>query len=181
MRPTPAVPSLGALFSGFLSVGLCGFGGALPWARRMVVERRRWLTAGEFTEMLGLCQFLPGPNTVNLSVALGARFHGAIGSLAAILGLLAAPMAIVLTLGAVYGRFDQVPAVRHLFVGLAAAASALALATALRIAAPLRRRPVGIAVAALTFAAIAVLRAPLPAVLVLMLPLSLLLGRWRRR
>lgn len=181
MRPTPVVPSLGALFAGFLSVGLCGFGGTLPWARRMVVQQRRWLTAGEFTELLGLCQFLPGPNVINLSVALGARYHGAAGSLAAFSGLLSAPMAIVLTLGAIYGRFDQLPAVRHMFAGLAAAAAALVLSTALRIAAPLRRRPAAIAVAALTFAAIAVLRAPLPAVLALMLPLSLLLGRWGRR
>jgi chromate transporter len=177
MRDTPAVPSLGALFLGFLSIGLCGFGGTLPWARRIVVERRRWLTAAEFTELLGLCQFLPGPNVINLSVALGARFQGAAGSAAAFSGLMSAPMAIVLALGVVYGKFGQLPVVQHLFIGLGAAASALVLATALRIAAPLRRRSIGIAIATITFAAIAVLRVPLPAVLLIMIPVSVILHR----
>jgi chromate transporter len=42
----------------------------------MIVERRRWLTDPEFVELLGLCQFLPGRNIINLSVALGMKFRG---------------------------------------------------------------------------------------------------------
>jgi chromate transporter len=68
--------------------------------------------------------------------------------------------------------------VRHAFAGLAAAASALVLANALRIAAPLRARPFGIAVALATFVAIAVLRLPLPPVLPAMVAMSTLLV-WR--
>ncbi|MEI9900237.1 MAG: chromate transporter [Hyphomicrobium sp.] len=51
----------------------------LPLARRMIVEERRWLTPIEFTELLGLCQFLPGGNIINLSVAIGTRFCGVPG------------------------------------------------------------------------------------------------------
>jgi chromate transporter len=36
----------------------------------MVLERRRWLSGAEFTELLSLCQFLPGGNIINLSVAI---------------------------------------------------------------------------------------------------------------
>ncbi|MBV8576720.1 MAG: chromate transporter, partial [Acetobacteraceae bacterium] len=97
-------PTIGALFSGFFSTGISGFGGTLPWARRMLVEQRRWLTGPEFTDTLALCQFLPGPNVVNLSIAVGARFQGAAGALAAITGLLAAPVAIVIVLGVIYAR-----------------------------------------------------------------------------
>ena len=64
--PTPA-----ELFRGFSRVGLSGFGGVLPWARRLLVDTERWLTAEEFNVLLGLCQFLPGPNVVNLAVAVG--------------------------------------------------------------------------------------------------------------
>ncbi|MBV9735568.1 MAG: chromate transporter [Acidisphaera sp.] len=173
--------SLSGLFGGFFSIGLSGFGGVLPWARRMIVEQRRWLTGAEFTDLLALCQFLPGPNTVNLSVALGARFHGARGAVLAFLGLMAAPMAIVIGLGVVYGRFAGVPAVQHGFQGLAAAASGLVIATALKIAAPLRRDPPGLAVAALAFLAIAVLRLPLLPALVVLVPASVLLAAARRR
>lgn len=177
MPDTPAPPTLRDLFFGFLTVGLCGFGGTLPWARRMAVEQRRWITPAEFTDMMGLCQFLPGGNILNLTVALGARFQGAAGSAAAFFGLIAAPMTIVLALGAVYGRYSELPAVHAAFDALAAAATALVLATALKIAAPLRTRWLDIAVAVVTFAGIAVVRWPLPLVLVIVAPLSILLPR----
>jgi len=177
MLDAPAPPTLHGLFFGFLTVGICGFGGTGPWARRMVVEQRRWLTAAEFADMLGLCQFLPGGNILNLTVALGARFHGVAGSAAAFFGLMAAPMTIVLALGVVYGRYGGLPAVHAAFDGLAAAATALVLATALKIAAPLRSRPLGIAIAVVTFAGVAVLRWPLPLVLVIAAPLSILIAQ----
>jgi chromate transporter len=86
-RPDPTVIEL---FAGFFVVGICGFGGVLPWARRMIVEQRRWLTPAEFTEMLGLCQFLPGGNIMNVTIVLGSRFRGIPGALACFLGLMTA-------------------------------------------------------------------------------------------
>jgi hypothetical protein len=83
MPDPPPSPTLPRLFLGFLSVGICGFGGVLPWARRMVVEQKRWLTAAEFTDMLGLCQFLPGESggggrdrRAAAAVATRAACHG---------------------------------------------------------------------------------------------------------
>jgi chromate transporter len=171
-------PSLAALFLGFFTVGVYGFGGVLPWARRMVVEQKRWLTAGEFTDMLGLCQFLPGGNIMNVTIALGARFHGIAGAVAAFLGLMTGPVAIVIGLGVIYDRYAELPMVRHGFAALAAAAAALVLANALKIAAPLRSRPLGLAIAAVTFVAIAVLRLPLPWALPTLAALSTVL-LWR--
>src|ERR1700755_411962 len=116
-------PSVFDLFAGFFIVGICGFRGVLPWARWMIVDRRRWLTPAEFTDMLGLCQFLPGGNIMNVTIALGARFRGAAGAVAAILGLMTAPVAIVICLGAVYDQYAAYPPVRRAFVALAAAAA----------------------------------------------------------
>ena len=73
---TPQVPSLAALFVAFATASLSGFGGVLPWARRMIVERRRWMTADEFNDAYALCNFLPGPNVVNFSVVFGSRIAG---------------------------------------------------------------------------------------------------------
>lgn len=165
------------LFGGFLMLGLTGFGGVLPLARRMMVERRRWLTAGEFTDLLGLCQFLPGGNIINMSVAVGLRFRGVAGALAAIVGLIAAPTAVVIVLGLVYDRFQDDPRIRHLFAGLAAAAAGLLVATAVKIALPLARRPLGIAVAALCFIAIGLLHLPLLPTMLTLAPVSVLLAR----
>lgn len=164
--------SLRELFAGFFSVGIIGFGGVLPWIRRMVVEQRGWLTAAEFTDMLALCQFLPGPNVCNLAVCLGARDRGVRGAVVAVVGLLAAPVVIVIGLGIVFDRFSGNPVVARALAGLASAAAALVLATALRIAGPLLGRRLGMTVAAVTFVAVAVLRLPLLPTLLLLVPIS---------
>jgi chromate transporter len=168
-------PTVTELFVGFLVLGLTGFGGVLPLARRMLVEQRRWLSATEFTELLGLCQFLPGGNIINLSVAVGMRFRGWRGALASICGLILAPTAIVIALGVVYERFAANPYVAHAFLGLAASAAGLLISLALRTVSPLRRRPVALAIAAVTVVAIAVARLPLVPVMLGLAVVSILL------
>ena len=81
---------LGALFTAFLTISLCGVGGGsgLIWARRITVETRRWVTDGEFGDIVSLCQFMPGPNIIGLAVCVGAKMRGAIGAIAAICGFL---------------------------------------------------------------------------------------------
>src|ERR1044072_3062839 len=98
-QPPPAVPNLFDLFVAFALISLCGFGGGLGWPRRMLVEERKWMTAGEFNDAYALCQFLPGPNVVNLSVVFGRRIRGPLGAAVALLGLLGAPF-VMLTVSA---------------------------------------------------------------------------------
>lgn len=166
-------PTVGEIFSGFLGLGMISFGGALPLARRAIVERRRWLTAAEFTDLLGLCQFLPGGNVINLSVAIGMRFRGLRGALAGLLGLIAVPSMFVIALGVLYEHTQNDPQIRHLFAGLAAAAAGLLVAMAVKILLPLRRRPIAAAIAALGFVAIAILRLPLLPTMLVLTPLSI--------
>ncbi len=175
--PTP--PRTAAVFAGFFSVGIIGFGGVLPLARRMVVEERRWMSGKEFTDILALCQFLPGGNVINLAAAVGFRFRGWPGALAGLAGLMCAPCAIVIALGLVYARFQAEPAVRHAFAGLAAAAGGLIVAMAVKIAAPLRRDLMAAGLALLTFVAIAVLRVPMLAAMAVMAPVGIAVA-WRR-
>ena len=53
-------------------------------------------TCADVADLLGLGQFLPGPNVINLSVIVGKRHRGVAGAIVAPLGLLAGPLAIVL-------------------------------------------------------------------------------------
>jgi chromate transporter len=174
----PEAPTVAEIFFGFFMIGVRGFGGVLPWARRTMVEERKWLTAAEFAEVLSLCQFLPGGNIINVSVAVGSRFRGAAGAVAALLGLMLAPVAIVIGLGAIYDQFAEQPTVRRAFAALAAAASAFVLAASLKIAAPLRTRVLAIAVTVVTFIAIAVVRLPLPLAMPVLAVASILV-LWR--
>ena len=175
--PDAPHPTHAALFGGFFGIGMLGFGGVLPWARRMVVDQRAWLDGAEFVDLLALCQFLPGPNIVNMAVALGQRYRGSTGSLAAVVGLLAAPTAIVLALGGLYGEYGHIPAVARAFTGLAAAASALVVVMAVRVARPLGLYSAGIVMAVVTFIVIAVLRAPLLPAMLVLAPISVAVCR----
>jgi len=172
--------SLSALFFGFLKVGLSGFGGVMPFARRMIVEQRRWLTEAEFLDVLSLSQFLPGPNIVNVSVIIGRRFQGVAGSIAATGGLMLMPLVIVLALATIYGQVAQIDAVRNALNAMSAAASGLILSTALKLARPIGSVAWQIGVCAAVFVAIALLRAPLLWVLIVICPVSFAIA-WRIR
>lgn len=171
--PVRAIPTCRQLFLGFLGLGMTAFGGALPLAHRMIVERHGWLNKEEFVELLGLCQFLPGGNIINLSVALGMRFRGVRGALASILGLIAVPSVVVILLGILYQHYQSDPHIKHLFAGLAAAAAGLLIQMAVKIALPLRNNFVLATVAAACFVAIALLRIPLVWTMLVMTPISI--------
>lgn len=169
------IPTSRELFLGFLGLGMTAFGGALPLAHRMVVERRRWLNQAEFVELLGLCQFLPGGNIINLSVALGMRFRGVRGALSAITGLIAVPSMVVILLGILYQHYQYDPSIKHLFAGLAAAAAGLLIQMAVKIALPLRKNLVLAGLATICFIAIAWLRIPLLWTMLVMTPVSVVI------
>jgi chromate transporter len=98
-----AVP-LAALFTGFLAVSLCGVGGGggVVWARRIAVEKRRWISDREFADIVSLCQFMPGPNIVGIAVCVGAKMRGTIGTITAVSGFLVIPWAIGLSVGLMF-------------------------------------------------------------------------------
>ena len=176
-----APPTPRDLCLAFLSIAMSGFGGVLPWARRMLVERRGWLTDDDFNETLSLCQSLPGPNIVNMSIVIGSRFAGAKGAAAAFSGLVLTPVAIVIVLGMLYGRFGGVEQLRGAITGIGSAAAGLVVATAAKMAEPLlRRRPLlATPFIVLAFVGVGLLHYPLPWVLLGLAPISVALV-WRR-
>jgi chromate transporter len=183
-------PTIGELFLAFATMSLSGFGGVLAWARRVMVERRRWFTAEQFNEAFALCAFLPGGNMVNFAVIFGARMRGPLGALAAVAGLLGPPMMLIIMVGALYAQFGDLPALRRMLTGVAAAAAGLMLATVAKMARPLFKGPlkgravVAPLIALATFVAIGVLHWPLPLVLLAIVPVSIAAafvntGTWR--
>ncbi len=180
--PSPPVPTLLEIFRAFALISLCGFGGVLAWSRRMLVDERKWMTAREFSEAYALCQFLPGPNVVNLSVVFGRRIRGVIGAAVALAGLLGPPFVIVSLVGLAYAWFGEIAALQRMLIGIAAAAAGLVMATCAKMAIPLFKDRFGVAplIALATFATIGVLRWPLPWTLAVLAPLSIAIA-WVRR
>jgi chromate transporter len=181
--PASTPPGLIALFVAFAKISLAGFGGVLVWARRGIVDQHRWMTADEFNETYALCHVLPGPNVVNLSVVFGSRFRGIPGSIAAFAGLLGPPVVLMTILAALYARYGEIDALRRILAGVSCAAVGLLLSAVFRMMMPLvkRRDPVALVLLAAVFVAIGLLRLPLPAVLLVAIPLSIALSFALRR
>lgn len=170
------------LFIAFATISLSGFGGVLAWSCRMMVEERRWLTPEQFNETYALCAFLPGGNILNFSVIFGLRFRGALGSIAAIAGLMGPPLLLVLFVGALYAHYGELPVFRRMLTGVASAAAGLMMATVAKMARPLFRSGAltGPLIAFATFIAIGIIHWPLPLVLAVIVPVSIALA-WVRR
>jgi chromate transporter len=160
-------PTIRQLFWGFLEIGLTGFGGVLPIARRALVDRRRWLSSEDFAQELAVAQLLPGPNIVNLSVAIGLRFAGPAGAVVAFVAILAMPLVILLALLQLYASSGEHPAVSRALHGIAAVAAGLVGAMAWRLAVSLRGAWEDATIVLLAVVAIGILGWPLlPALLV---------------
>jgi chromate transporter len=129
-----------------------------------------------------LCQFLPGPNVVNLSVVFGRRIRGVPGAAVALLGLLGPPFVIVTLIAAAYAKWGEIAALQRMLLGVAAAAVGLILGTCAKMALPLFKDRLGLAplVALATFVSIGVLRWPLYGALAVLVPLSIAIA-WVRR
>lgn len=170
--------SLTELFLGFLSIGWRSFGGVMPWAHRVMVEERRWMTEADFAETIGLCQFLPGPNVGNASIVLGKRWFGLSGALVAFLGLFALPFVWVLALFALYADFATTNAtLRAVVTGVGAAGAGLFIGTAVKLGRVLARRPAALALIAACFLAAGIGRVSLFIVLPISFGVALVCAR----
>lgn len=153
-------------------LALQGFGGVLAVVQRELVEKKRWMTREEFVEEWAVAQIMPGPNVVNLSLMIGLRYFGVSGALAALAGILAAPLVVVLVLALLHAHYGAAPQVAGALRGMGAVAAGLIAATGLKLLSTLNKHPLGLRLAAAfalaTFMAIALLRLPLLLVLVVL-------------
>lgn len=165
----PRPRSLTDLFVSFTLLALQGFGGVLAVIQREMVDRKRWLTQEEFIEDWAVAQIMPGPNVVNLSLMIGGRYFGVPGALAALAGLLAVPLVLVLILAVLHARFADSPLVAGALRGMAAVCAGLIGAAGLRLAGALKKNPLPLpwcsALSAAGFILVALLKCPLAWVL----------------
>src|SRR5262245_47887721 len=83
----------------FLRLGLTSFGGPvahLGYFRAEFVERRRWLDDASYADLVALCQFLPGPASSQVGIAVGLLRAGYLGALMAFIGF-TLPSALAMT------------------------------------------------------------------------------------
>ncbi|MDO9148653.1 MAG: chromate transporter [Hydrogenophaga sp.] len=153
------------LFLSFTWLALQGFGGVLAVVQRELVEKKRWMTREQFVEDWAVAQIMPGPNVVNLSMMIGGRYFGLSGALSALAGMLAVPLIVVLLMATLYGNVAETAAAQNAMRGMGAVAAGLITATGIKLISALDKNAMGmglcVALAVLTFVAIALMRWPL--------------------
>ncbi|MDB5080257.1 MAG: chromate transporter, chromate ion transporter family [Chloroflexi bacterium] len=98
--PTSAGGTFFEVLAVFTRLGLTSFGGPvahLGYFREEIVSRRRWVSDQTYADLVGLCQFLPGPASSKVGISLGISRAGLWGGLAAWLGF-TLPSAVILIL-----------------------------------------------------------------------------------
>jgi len=158
------------LLFGFAMVGMIGFGGIANALFHVVVDKRKWLTAEDYTMTFGLAQILPGAAPINTSIMIADRFQGLVGIVCAICGLLCVPLISLIMLALIYDQFADVPEVRYGTIASVAAAAGLSFGTALKASFRVLRTAPAIILALVSFGAIGIFRIPMiPAMIVLMI------------
>jgi chromate transporter len=162
--PSPA-PSFAEATAVFARIGLLSFGGPaaqIALMHRMLVEERRWLSEARFLHALNYCMLLPGPEAMQLATYAGWLLHGTRGGLMAGL-LFVLPGAVVITLLSwLYMVLGHAPAVSGLLFGLKAAVLAVVLEALVRVSRRALKSGAMVALAAVAFLGIALLKIPFP-------------------
>lgn len=150
------------LFVAFTLMALQGVGGVLVIVQHELVNRRKWLTQAQFVEEWSVAQVMPGPNVVNLCLMLGGKYFGLAGALAAVSGLIMAPMLLVLTLAILFGGVSDSAVAQGALKGMGAVSGGLIIATGLKLSKTMPQNPLGlwlaIAFAVITFTAVGIFR-----------------------
>ncbi len=113
--------ALGEIARLFVKLGVIGFGGPaahIALMREEVVRRRRWIDDGEFLDLVGATNLIPGPNSTELAIHIGHRRAGGRGLLTAGVSFIAPAVAIVGFLAWLYERFGTDPTIVDLRYGI---------------------------------------------------------------
>ncbi len=134
-QPTKSNPNLSQklreLSQLFLKLGVIGFGGPqahIAMINDEAVVRRNWLTQEQFTEGVAVCEMLPGPASTQMGIYTGYIRAGQLGAIVAGLSFISPAFAIVVALSWGYFRFQGVPQIEALFLGVSPVVTAIILA-----------------------------------------------------
>lgn len=109
------------LFLTFFRVGGLTFGGGyamLPILQKEVVEKRKWVSEAEVMDYYAIGQCMPGIIAVNTSLFIGHKVKGALGSIAAGLGVVFPSLVIITIIAAFINNFADLAVVQYAFAGI---------------------------------------------------------------
>ncbi|MDR2589763.1 MAG: chromate transporter [Oscillospiraceae bacterium] len=124
------------LFISFVYIGTFTFGGGysmLPMLIKELVEKRKWLTDKEVTELFSISQCLPGIIAANTALFVGYKQKKVLGGIVAALGVATPSVIIILIVATFLSNLSDIPVVQSAFVGLRICVSVLIINAVLRL------------------------------------------------
>ena len=124
------------LYWAYLKIGCVNFGGGyamLPLLERELVTKRGWTTMDELRDYFAIGQCTPGVIALNVSTFIGQKRKGVLGAIAAMLGFLTGPIAIILIIAAFLKNFAELEVVQHAFAGIRVCVCVLIVQAILRL------------------------------------------------
>ena len=173
--------SIGQIFLEFLIIGATSFGGVVPYLRGSLVTKRHWVDDKEFVEMLSISQSLPGLNATNMAILAGDKLRGALGSIAAIIGICLPGGVLMCVVGMFYRIHGDHDFVTAALKGVAAAAVGLILYTVMGLSKKSLAGKFDFVFMALTVIAVNRLHQSVPRTLVAVGLLAILFHRPRKK
>ena len=135
--PRPPERSLRGLVLYFLKLGSAGFGGPIAlvgYMHRDLVAERRWFSEEEYRQALAVGQTMPGPLAAQVAMWLGYLERGALGAAAISVPFILPPFLIVTGVAILYAKYQGLPVVGALFVGVGPAVLAIVAIAAVKLA-----------------------------------------------
>jgi chromate transporter len=122
-------PTHKQLFFQFLRLGITAFGGpsAVAYIRKLVVDRKGWLSSEDFNDGVAFCQLIPGATAMQTSAYVGLRLLGVTGAITSFLGFGLPAFILMLFFAMLYFHTGTLPAVVAIFSGLHAVIVAIIL------------------------------------------------------
>ena len=161
---------------GFINFG--GPAGQIAIMHRELVERKRWVSEGQYLRTLNFCMLLPGPEAQQVATYIGWRLHGTLGGIVAGSFFVIPSIFVLLLLSWLAVAHSDVPAVRGLLYGVQPVVIAIVVEAVLRIGRRALKHSALVAFAVFAFVALYFLAVPFPLVVVAAAVGGVVLGRF---
>src|SRR4028119_102829 len=149
---------------GFINFG--GPAGQIAIMHREFVEKKRWISEGQYLRTLNFCMLLPGPEAQQVATYIGWRLHGTLGGIVAGSFFVIPSIFVLLLLSWLAVAHSDVPAIRGLLYGVQPVVIAIVVEAAMRIGKRALGHPALWAFAVAAFVALYFLSIPFPLVVV---------------
>ena len=120
-----------SIFASFAKIGALLIGGGyamLPLLEDELVRRKKWATSEEVADYFALAQLLPGVIAINTAMLAGNRLRGLRGNLAAAIGVVSVPFALIAAYAVAYSQMHAYPVVMRVLAGVRPAVAGMMLA-----------------------------------------------------